>query len=372
MQHHTRLWIDLRAYEENIRAFLSMLSPSCRLCAVVKSDAYGHGLSALAPIAVNAGAAYLGITENEEACVLRDLNLACPLLRLRPATREEAEAAWPDAVEEIVGSYESARMLSEIGVRRGRPIPVHLKLDVGIGRMGFSFSSHRQDIDKTLALDGIRLVGIMTHFPVADEENLTETRRQLGRFEGEAAELQSRLTAPLLVHAANSSATLRLPESHKDLVRIGIASYGLPPSPAVDLPESLQPVLSWITAVVQVREVPAGAAIGYGMTYRTSRAQRIATLPVGYADGYVRALSNRAHVLIRGRRCPIVGRVSMNMTTVDVTGLDGVVLGEEAVLIGRQGNQHIPLHELSDLAGTITYELACLIGACNRDRRVVK
>lgn len=210
----------------------------------------------------------------------------------------------------------------------------------------------------------------MTHFPCADEPELTVTREQRRRFLVECEQIREALPGGVIYHIANSAAILRAPEAHLNMVRLGIVSYGLPPSPHVSLEEGIAPVMSVVTRIVQVRDVPQGATIGYGVTHRVAQDSRIATLPIGYANGYLRDFSNKAQVVIHGQRRPVVGRVSMDMVTVDVGNLDGVQAGDEAVLLGSQGNETITADELANYAGTINYEIACLFGNVNRsDRR---
>jgi alanine racemase len=333
-------------------------------CPVVKADGYGHGLDLIAPVAVHAGAHYLGITENDEAKTVRGLGLSIPLLRLRPATVEEIADGIGLGVEEVVGSYEAAQRISGLGVSRRVRIPVHIGLDIGMSRMSFSFPAQSASIRKAMKLKGIRVVGVLGHYPCADENEETVTRSQTLLFKEGLAGIG--VDASMLRHAANSAAVLTLPETLFDMVRLGVATYGAAPSSIVNLPDGIKPVMSWVTKVVEVRDVPEGTTIGYGMTFRTERDSRIATLPVGYADGYLRAFSNQADVLIHGQRCPVVGRVSMNMVTVDVTDLDNVSVGAEVYLLGGEGESRISVEELASCAHTISYEVLCLAGRCNQ------
>lgn len=361
MKHHTRLFINLRAYNQNIRYLKRNVSHPCKICAVVKADAYGHGLAQLAPIALHAGADTLGIVDNWEAQAVRDLGLTCPILRLRPAILDEVHEALQWEVEEIVGNVDSAQQLSCLAQKTGREIPVHFKIDTGIGRMGFALDSI-DDIKKASALPGLKIIGVMTHFPCADAEDLNITRKQSEQFHQFKSVVKVHLPADCIYHSANSAAALRFNQCHDDMVRLGIASYGLQPCADVQLDSAIEPVMSWKTRIVQIRNMPRGATIGYGMTYQLKHNTRIATLPVGYADGYLRAFSNQAEVIIRAERCPVVGRVSMNMTTVDVTHLPSVQVGDEVVLLGKQGDQVITAEQLARWASTINYEIACLIG----------
>lgn len=360
--------IDQLAYQENLSVLRANLPNTVMQCAVVKADAYGHGLHRIASAAVNAGADYLGITENHEAQLIRDLGIQLPVIRLRPALLNETAEAIPYHVEEIVGSLASAKLLSAAANQSNTTLPIHIKIDTGINRMGFHLSQQYAALAESISLPNLQIKGVMTHFPNADEDG-SITQQQETRF----FELLSSIPINkdnLLIHTSNSAAALTLPQETKQLVRVGIASYGLRPATSFSLPVGIKPVMSWKTQVVQVRDIPAGSTIGYGMTYTTKRESRIATLPVGYANGYLRGLSNNADVLIQGKRCPVVGRISMNMITVDVTDLDEVHIGDEVVLAGNQGNETITIDELAERANTISYELACLIGKCNHEFRI--
>ncbi len=372
MIHHTRVLIDIGAFENNIRFFKSMISTECRLCAVIKADAYGHGLEWIAPAAVRSGADVLGIVDNWEAERIRSLGLKTPLVRLRPTTIEEAQVAAQWQVEECIGSMESAEFLSRLGEEAKSKIDVHLELDIGIGRVGFSLPFEPTSLQKIDQFPGIRVKGIMAHFPCADDEEADITLEQQKNFEDSIHSLATYLPHSIEMHIANSAACLRFPQSHKGMVRIGIAAYGLKPSDYVALPSEVQPVMTWKTIVAQIRDVPKGSTIGYGMTYKLDRDHRIATLPIGYADGYLRAFSNNSDVLIHGTRCPVVGRISMDMTTVDVSHLPDIRVGDEAILLGTQGEESISAEELAWSADTINYEICCLIGKCNRPQRLCR
>lgn len=368
MHHHTRVDINLRAYRGNLAAVRSRLGERARLCAVVKADAYGHGLDRIAPAAIEAGADCLGIVDNWEAACIRQSGIERPVMRLRPALEDEAREAAPWKVEELVGSLASAEACARIADERGEPVPVHVKLDAGIGRMGLYPSIQHEEIMRILKMPGLNVRGVMTHFPNADDDDERITLEQLELFLSEVERYEKYLPDDVLIHTANSAATLRFSQAHRSMVRAGICSYGLRPDPQMDIGQDFQPVMRWSTRVVMVHPAPKGATIGYGMTYAAGKDTRIALLPAGYADGYLRDFSNRAPVLIRGRRYRVSGRVSMNLITVDV-GDSPVQQGDEAVLMGRQGGETIAPHELSVIAGTIDYELACLIGKANQHAR---
>jgi len=333
----------------------------------MKSNAYGHGLGELVDTAVDAGADYIGVCTNDEAHLIRQRHFEQPLLRLRAALPEELEESvdYLD-MEEIVGSAGAAEFLDRLGRRRGRPVPVHLKVDIGMGRTGF-LPTDRSGLLAACAKKGLAVRGIMTHLPAADGPVLDETINRLDEFNSLVDSFSDVLPAGVIRHSHNSAATVRLPERRGDMVRVGAACFGVRTSTHFSNPPKLRPVMSVKTRVMEVRDVPAGWTIGYGSLYRTARASRIASLPVGFGEGYPRALFNKGVVLIGGQRCPVVGRVSLNVTTVDVTHLAGdVTWGDEAVLVGRQGGQEITFEELADLFDSVHTEINLMAGLFNR------
>src|SRR5579863_2749240 len=336
-QHHVQVLVSRENFFKNIQYLRALVAPS-KLCVVMKANAYGHGLEALAPVAVEAGADMLGICTNPEAETIRRIGLSVPLLRLRMALEAEMEESVRELdVQEQVGSREAAAYLSAAGVRRGRPVDVHFDIDTGMGRSGF-FPEQINAIRQVMNLPGLRIAGVMTHFPTADATELGQTSAQIERMERFCAELA--LPDDVLVHTHNSAATVRLTGHRRAMVRVGAACYGVRTSRDFENPAGIKPVMSFRTWVAQLRDVPKGRTVGYGGLYTTERDSRIASLPVGFGEGYPRALFNKGIVLIHGQRCPVIGRVSLNVLTIDVTDLDSEVrLGDEAVLIGSQGDQ---------------------------------
>lgn len=365
-QHHIEVKVCTQTFAANILEIRKRVSPS-QICVVVKSSAYGHGLSKLAPTAVEAGADYLGICTNPEAKIIRDLGLAVKLLRLRMALPEELEESIDSLqIEEQIGTIEAANYLSNAGVRRGKNISVHLNIDTGMGRSGF-FPDQVELLQKICSLPGIDIVGIMTHFPTADGQELDSTKQRLEDFDRLCQALQNSLPSDTLIHTHNSAATVRLTPKRKHLVRVGALCYGVRTSQAFANPPELKPVMSVKTRIAQVREVPAGNTIGYGSLFTTERDSLIASLPVGFGEGYPRALSNKGIVLIHGHRCPVVGRVSLNITTVDITDLpEKVEWGDEAVLIGCQEEEEITFEELADKFQSVHSEINLMAGFMNQ------
>jgi alanine racemase len=362
-QHHVQVLVSRKNFFENIQHLRHLVTPS-KLCVVMKANAYGHGLEALAPVAVDAGADMLGICTNPEAETIRRLGLKVPLLRLRMALEAEMEESVRELdVQEQVGSPEAAAYLSAAGVRRGRPVDVHLDIDTGMGRSGF-FPEQIDIIRQVMSLPGLSIAGVMTHFPTADSRELATTTGQIERMERFCTELG--LPENALVHTHNSAATVRLTGQRRAMVRVGAACYGVRTSREFENPAGLKPVMSFRTWVAQVRDVPKGCTVGYGGLFTTARDSRIASLPVGFGEGYPRALFNKGIVLIHGRRCPVIGRVSLNVLTIDVTDLDSQVRpGDEVVLIGSQGDQEVTFEEMADRFSSVHTEINLMAGSLN-------
>lgn len=365
-QHHIHVNVSPQIFAENIRHIRDRILPA-QLCVVMKANAYGHGLAALAPTAVEAGADYIGICTNPEAAIVRDLGLNVKLMRLRmgfPAEFEESIDRLD--IEEQVGTPEAAEYLSQAGVKRGKKIPVHLNIDTGMGRSGF-LSAEKESLKRICHLPGLDIVGIMTHFATADGQDLAFTQQQLDEFYALRYALADDLPETVLTHTHNSAATVRLDGKRNNLVRVGAACYGVRTSQDFENPPELKPVMSVKTKVAQVREIPAGRTIGYGSLFTTARPSRIASLPVGFGEGYPRSLFNKGIVLIRGYRCPVVGRVSLNITTVDVTDVpEEVTWGDEAVLVGSQGGEEVTFEELADKFQSVHTEINLMAGFMNQ------
>ncbi len=364
-QHHIQVNIAKDTFGANIR-YLRQSSTPTKCCVVMKANAYGHGLEALLSTAVEAGADYLGICTNPEAWQIRQRYPEIPVMRLRMALPEElTESLTTLHLEEQVGSLEIAEYLNQAGQRRGKPVPVHLKIDTGMGRSGF-FPEQLEELKRVCTLSGLNIVGIMTHLAKADAADLMDTHNQLEIFYELKESLRDELPENILVHTHNSAAAIRLPEFKQDLIRIGAACYGMRTSQHFQNPPALQPVMSIKTRIAEIRYVPAGKTLGYGSLFTTSRDSRIASLPVGFGEGYPRSLFNKGIVLIKGQCCPVVGRVSLNIITVDITDLqEEVTWGEEVVLIGRQGNETITFEEMADKFDSVHTEINLMAGSMN-------
>jgi alanine racemase len=345
--------VDLDAVRHNVR---TLQPPAASVMAVVKANGYGHGDVEVAGAALSAGATWLGVALVEEGLQLRAAGLTAPILvltELPPGSERDALGAGLTPVaytnEGLAGLASAARAL-------GRQVGVHVKLDTGMHRVGLDPDRAEEFVDELLRL-GLELEGLWTHFAKADEPRDPFVRAQFDRFVGTAQRLAGRGIIPRYRHAANSAATMAVPETHLDMVRLGIAMYGLSPGPGLG-GAALRPALSWRTEVAMAKRVAAGEAVSYGLRYRLDRESTIATIPVGYADGYPRVLTERGRVLIRGRRYPVAGTVCMDQFMVDC-GDDPVQAGDEVVLIGRQGGDEITGDEVAGWMDTISYEVVC-------------
>jgi alanine racemase len=348
--------VDLDAIRHNVRA---VRPARAELMAVVKANGYGHGAEPVARAAVEAGATWLGVALVEEGVRLRDAGLHAPILVLTefpPGSEKEALAA---GLTPTLYTDGGVARLAEAASAVGAPVGVHVKVDTGMHRVGVA---HQDAVGLVQAvLDaGFELEGYWTHFATSEDLEDPAADLQLTRFLDTVDQLKAAGIRPRFLHAANSGAVLGRPASHLDLVRVGLAMYGLLPGPQLAGTADLHPALSWRTAVSLVKRVGAGESVSYGLRYRLDRASTIATVPVGYADGYSRLLGGRAQVLIHGRRYPVVGTITMDQLLVDC-GNDPMSAGDDVVLLGRQGAEEITAEELGEWMGTVNYEVVCMV-----------
>lgn len=353
--------IDLGAIANNTRRILARLGPQVELMAVLKADAYGHGAVKVGRTVLNNGGHWLGVACLGEAIDLRRAGIDAPILNLGFTPAWQARDAVRHDVTSTVYAADVAEALARAARDLGRTARVHVKVDTGMGRLGLLPDEAVPFVARLHELEGLEVDGLFSHLAAADEEDLGYTRMQLARFEGVVQALRARGQLPPRVHIANSAAALRLPESHYTMVRVGIALYGLSPSEETPCPPDLAPVLAFKCQVAQVKDLPPGSAIGYGCTYRTMRSSRIAVIPVGYADGFRRAPRTWEYVLVRGQRAPLVGRVCMDQTMIDVTDIPGVREGDEVVLIGSQGRESLTADDVARQLGTVNYEVVSQI-----------
>jgi len=355
--------IELSAIAHNVREFRQATSPDTRIMAIVKADGYGHGAVVVAREAVSAGASFLGVATVEEALELREAGIASPILVLGFTSRDYASLLLEHSIAATVFTLSEAEAFSSAALAFGRKMTVHVKIDTGMSRVGwFPCETADQFVRQLAFLPGLELEGIFTHFAAADHADLQYTYWQLERFLALCDKLVRLGIHIPLRHAANSAAALRLPAAHLEMVRVGIGLYGLSPGGAV--PEStarLQPAMALKSHIVLLKKVPAGTSVSYGCTYTATEPCLLATLPVGYADGYPRRLSNLGQVLIRGQRAPVVGRVCMDQMVVRVDGIHGIEVGDEAVLFGRQEEALLHVDEVAAWLETINYEVVTTV-----------
>lgn len=354
--------IDLGAIVHNLKIARSKLSEGVKLCAVVKANAYGHGAVAVAKTAVSAGADYLAVALTQEGQELREAGIKAPILILGAMPEGHGEAVVALDLEQAVHSIETARELSGAAVKLGKTVKIHMAVETGMNRIG-CFPCEAGELAKSItSLPGITLVGMFSHFSKADEADKSFALKQFARFEEATARVRAAgITIPLQ-HIANSAAIAELPQSQLSMVRQGITLYGLWPSEVVGLSQKdeLWPALRLKARVVHVKTLAAGEAVGYGGTFVAAGTTRIATLPLGYADGLSRKLSNKGCVIIRGQKAPIVGRVCMDQVMVDVTRIADTAVGDEVLVFG---GKEISLDTVAAWMDTISYEAACLISA---------
>jgi alanine racemase len=356
--------IDLKSIAHNIRELRRLLKPETRLMAVVKANAYGHGALEVSRVALANGADWLGVAVLDEAVVLRNFGVNAPILILGYTPEEQAEAVVEADIRQTVFSYSLAKALSEAALKIGRPARIHLKIDTGMARIGFRTGEDSiREILRIRDLPGLEIEGIFSHLATADAPDKEYTLEQLARFTEVLDELKQGGVVSRYRHVANSAAIIDLPETHLDMVRAGIAIYGIYPSLAVNHEKIfLHPAMSLKAQITQVKEVSAGTGISYGRTYISSGLTRIASLALGYADGYPRILSNKGEVLVKGKRAPIAGTVCMDQFMIDVGHIPGVQVGDEVVIMGHQGEESIFAEEIAEKAGTINYEIVTRIG----------
>lgn len=363
MKHDLPLWaeVDLGRIRRNVHRLKAMLEPGTKLLAVVKANAYGHGDVEPARAAVEGGAEWLGVARVSEGVTLRQAGIEVPILLLaEPPEAAVARAAEFDLVPTLY-TQRIARAFDECGAANGDVIRVHVKVDTGMHRYGVAPEEAGEFVEMVEKSPGLELEGIWSHFAVAEDVVNPFTKQQLERFL-EVLESLGPRAGGLIRHLSNSAATITLPESHFDMVRAGIAVYGIHPSPELAGRIELEPAMSVKARVGLVKRLRAGESLSYGQLYTTRSETTVATVPCGYADGLSRALSNRGEVLIGGRRYRISGAITMDHFLIDLGG-DEVEVGDEVVLLGSQGSEKITAQEVAGLLGTIPYEIVCAVSA---------
>lgn len=351
--------VDLTAIEHNIVEIRKKINKDAKFCAVIKADAYGHGALAVAKTAIQAGADYLAVAILNEALELRNAGFKEPVLILGYTPLEQAGLIVDRDITQTVFSFEAAAALSAAAVRQDKMVKIHLKVDTGMGRIGIPPEEAGRLARRIAALPNVELEGMFSHFAASDAADKASAYKQLKAFQKAIENVEAEnITVPLR-HMANSAAILEMPEAHFDMVRAGIILYGLWPSEEVARTIALKPALKLKAKVAYVKKVAAGQAISYGGIFVTKRDSVIATLPIGYADGYTRMLTGKAQVAVRGQKAPVVGKICMDQCMVDVTDVAGVKAGDEVVLFG---GGEILVDEVARLLGTINYEIICMVG----------
>jgi len=368
MDTHRLQWIELAraSLSHNLKQFRTLVGPEPKLLAMVKANAYGHGMSRIAPLVLSEGADWLGVHSLEEGIALNELGTKAPILISGYVALSDLEEAVARGLRLTVYNPETVDRLGRICRDRRLKAYVHVKVETGTYRQGVESEGLETMLERLQGHPGIVLEGISSHFAdIEDTTDHTYARRQLASFHRVLSGFEKRGVRIPIRHMSCTAAAILFPETHFDLLRVGIGLYGLWPSKETYVsclqqnrkPVTLLPVLSWKARIAQVKHVPKGAFVGYGRTFRATRPARLAVIPIGYSDGYPRHLSNIAHVLIAGQRAPLRGRVAMNFIAADITDIPGVEVEDTVVLIGRSGEDEVTADMLAAWGGTINYEI---------------
>ena len=352
--------VNLDAIAQNVKNIKKLIGKKKELMAVVKGNAYGHDILEISSVVLENGATRLAVARLEEAIFLRKAGITVPILVLGLTLKPQAESLVSYDITPTVCEFEMIEKLSESAVQMNKMAKIHLKVDTGMGRIGIFPDDVLRFIKRIKALKKVEIEGIFTHFSVADEKDKFYTEEQFRKFIEILTILEKEGIKIPIKHVGNSATLLDLPHMWLDMVRPGLAIYGLYPSKEVKKTINLIPAQQFKTKIVFIKELPRGESISYGRIYITKRRMRVASLPVGYADGYNRLLSNQGEVLVRGQRVPIIGRVCMDQCMIDVTNLTQVEIGDEVVLWGRQGEEMITVEEIAQKIRTINYEIVHL------------
>ena len=358
----TFCFVDLDALRWNFCQIRERVGPAVKILAMIKANAYGHGAPAVAQALAAEGCDAFGVATLEEGVELRQAGIRASILILAGVYSEQVDQFLQNTLTPVLHELEILRRLDTALQDRRTTLKIHLEVDTGMGRIGFLAAEIDSWLPELSKLKSLKLEGIFSHFSEAESRNEHYTETQLKNFLRVVDRLRHAGLLPPLVHMAKSAALITVPASHFAIVRPGLILYGIYPCPDMAKEITLKPVLTWKTRIIELKRLSKGASIGYGRTFVTRRESLIATLPVGYADGYQRVLSNCAAVLVRGNRAPVVGRISMDLTTIDVTDIGGVQQGDEVVLLGRQNDAEISADEMAAWANTISYEILTSIG----------
>jgi alanine racemase len=359
----TLCYIDHRALRWNLRQIRALVGPRVKILSMVKANGYGHGAVAVAKTLADAGTDAFGVATVEEGMELRGARIAQPILVLAGVYLEQLEQFVKNRLTPVIHEVGTLKALDRQLQRSNETLAVEIEIDTGMGRIGFPATEIKAWLPVLARCKAVKLQGVFSHFSDAERANERVTRKQLVFFNQVLRLLAGARVIHQTSHMAKSAALITEPNSHFSMVRPGLILYGMYPATALKKRIDLKPVLRWQTRIIQLKHVNAGTSIGYGRTFVAQRDSLIATLPVGYADGYRRLFSNRAQVLVRGKRAPVIGRVSMDLTTIDVTDIRNIQQGDEVVLLGRQGGAEIGADEIAGWANTISYEIFTSISA---------
>ena len=375
MAHHRATFaeINLKAFKNNLQNLKKITEPDTGIMAVIKADAYGHGSLRCAKAAVDSGVDYIGVGIIEEGIELRENGITEPILILGSIFPDEAADLVRHNLATILCTNHLAEALAKEAEKQKKTVSVHIKVDTGMNRLGVLPENLLSLIQTINKLSTLKLEALSTHFSSADDEDTSITKQQIELFQKTIIELQEAgVTIPTLTHLANTSALLRFPESRSNMVRPGLILYGALPSPALNSVvheiyqkknlQIFQPVMQWKSKIILLKSVQKGQPLSYSRKHFTQKDSLIATLPIGYADGLHRNLSNNMEVLIKGKRAPQVGTICMDMILIDVTGIPDVQMGDEVIIFGKQGKEEIQVDELAKRSSTIPYEILCNVG----------
>ncbi|MCL4561920.1 MAG: alanine racemase [Chloroflexi bacterium] len=354
-----RVWVevDLSAIANNVAAFRKIVGAKVRLMPLIKGDAYGCGAPTVGKAAIANGADWLGVELVEEALPLREAGLQAPILVSGPACPQDAGAIAANRLRVTVRDLETVDTLEAEAQSWRREIRVHVELDTGLNRLGLCEEEALALIRRLQECQFVKLEGVWTHFAESDEDDPDFTEQQFQKYLSFLRRLGEQGIPVPIRHVANSAALLKFPRMHLDMVRFGESVYGYLPKKSLGEMAALQPVITWKSRVIQTRTIRPGESIGYGRTWTARRTSLVGTIPVGYADGYRRCFSNRSSVLVRGKRAPLAGRVSMHMIVVDLTDIPGATIGDEVVLLGKQKEAEISAYDLAGWADTAEFEI---------------
>ena len=367
MKNHTyRTWaeIDLNALKNNIRNIKSHVGENTKVMAIVKADAYGHGAIPTSKALISGGADCLGVAFIDEAEQIRNAGITCPILLLGYTAEEDIKRAVELDITPTVFGISAAEKISQEAKKAGKTVKIHIKIDSGMNRIGFVCNEKSvNEIARISRLENIEIEGIFTHFSCADEADRGYTDSQAKKFISLVKRLEEKGVNIPIKHACNSAGIVVFPEYHFDMVRAGIITYGMSPSEYVDISQlGLKPALTFKSTVSRVQEISPGEKISYGGTFVSEKNMKIATVPIGYADGYLRSLSDKACMLVNGQPAKVVGRICMDQCIIDVTNVNNIKVEDEVVVAGGEKDSPVSFDRLAALAGTINYELFCLIG----------